>query len=66
MTYIRKTRDVFELHVYYGPQYGWEHEISEDTLRDARARQREYRENCPQYPTRIKITRERIEQRPQS
>jgi hypothetical protein len=66
MTYIRKTRDVFELHVNYGYGHGWEHELSEATLRDARARQREYRDNCPEYPTKIRRTRERIEQRAQS
>jgi hypothetical protein len=51
MTYIRKTRDEFQLHINYGQ--GWEHEISEDTRKEAKQRQKEYRENCPQYPTRI-------------
>lgn len=51
MTYIRKTKDEYQLHINYGQ--GWEHEISEDTLKEAKQRQKEYRENCPQYPTKI-------------
>lgn len=59
MAYTRKTRDTFELHVNYGQ--GWEYEIEEDTLRAARQQQRDYRDNCPQYPTKVVRRRERIE-----
>lgn len=48
MTRKRKTRDEYRLFVDYGQ--GWEHEVSEDTYREIRARWREYRENAPQYP----------------
>ena len=51
MAYQRKTRDVYRLFVDYGQ--GWEHELDEFSLREIRQRQKEYRENCPQYPTRV-------------
>lgn len=60
--YQRLTRDVWELHVDYG--HGWEHEITEATFREARERRKEYRENCPQYPTKIVSRRERITPQP--
>jgi hypothetical protein len=59
MSYKRKTRDEWQLHVNYGQ--GWEHEISEDSFREARDRRREYRENCPEYPVRLLCKRVRIE-----
>jgi hypothetical protein len=55
----RTTRDEWQLHVNYGQ--GWEHEISEDTFREARARQKEYRENCPQYATKIVSRRVKLD-----
>lgn len=61
MAYVRKTRDVWELYVYYGDTYGWEYELAEYSLDEARQRQKEYRENCPQYPTKIVMRRERID-----
>jgi hypothetical protein len=51
MTRQRKTRDEWRLWVNYGQ--GWEHEVSEDTFREARERRKEYRENCPQYPVKV-------------
>lgn len=57
----RKTRDEYRLLVNYGQ--GWEHEVSESTFREIRARLREYRENAPEYP--VKYTgphRVRIEE----
>lgn len=54
----RKTKDEFQLHANYGE--GWEHEVSEDSRREILARQRECRENCPQYATKIKRARVRI------
>lgn len=59
MAYQRKTRDVWRFYVNYGQ--GWEHELDEFSLREVRQRQKEYRENCPQYPTRVVRGRERIE-----
>lgn len=53
MTYQRKTIDEYQIHVNYGYGDGWEHEISEDTLAEARQRAKEYRENCPEYPVKI-------------
>lgn len=58
MPYVRKTRDEYQIHVNYGYGDGWEHECTEDTYREARQRRKEYRENCPQYPT--KIVRRRV------
>ena len=55
--YQRKTIDTWRLYVNYGQ--GWEHEITEFSRAEARQRRREYRENCPQYSTRIVYRRER-------
>lgn len=62
MTYQRKTQDVWHVQQWTGPQYGWETVICEERLLDARERRKEYRENQPEYPVRIKLRRERIEQ----
>lgn len=43
MAHQRKTRDEWRISGNYG--YGWDVECTEDTLREARARLREYREN---------------------
>jgi hypothetical protein len=51
--YARKTRDEWQLHINYGYGDGWEHEISEDTRKEAIQRRKEYRENCPEYPVKI-------------
>lgn len=59
MAYQRKTRDVWHFFVDYGG--GWEHELDEYSLKEIRARKREYRENCPQYPTKVVKGRERLE-----
>lgn len=55
MAYQRKTIDCFEFHVNYGQ--GWEHETTEFHPEDIRDKQKEYRENCPQYPTKVGKTR---------
>lgn len=60
MAYVRKTRDVFEIQVNYGYGDGWEYEIAEHSYNEARNRLAEYRENCPQYPARIRRAREPI------
>lgn len=59
-TYVRKTRDVWELHVNYGHGDGWEHEVSEDSWPEMRDRLREYRQNCPQYPVKAIRRREKV------
>lgn len=56
--YTRKTRDVWEVQGNYGQ--GWECVTVEESRKDARERLREYRDNEPMYPHRIKLTRERI------
>lgn len=56
----RKTRDEYRIEVNYGYGHGWEHEISEDTLAEARKRRDEYRLNAPQYPVRIRKRRVKL------
>lgn len=43
MTYKRKTKDEFEVQGLY--HLGWECLCTEDTLKEARQRRKEYREN---------------------
>lgn len=62
MSYIRKTRDVWDVQQYTGPEYGWEDVCTEPSWLQARDRVREYRENQPEYPVRAKHRRERIEE----
>lgn len=50
MSKPRKTRDEWRLFVNYG--FGWEHEVSEDTAKEARQRLREYQANC-QYACKV-------------
>lgn len=59
MKYKRKTRDEYRILVHYGQV--WEHEITEETFRDAREQYRCYRANCP-YPVKIVKKRVRIEE----
>ena len=59
MAYQRKTRDIWRLYVDYG--CGWEYELDEYSRAEIRQRQKEYRENCPQYPTKVVKSRERID-----
>ncbi len=47
--YQRKTRDEWHIEVNYG--YGWEHEVTEDSWREAREQLRTHRANC-QYAVR--------------
>jgi hypothetical protein len=58
MAYTRKTRDTWELHVNYGS--GYEHEVTEYSRKEIRARVREYRENCPEYALKVRTKREKI------
>lgn len=59
MTYQRKTRDTWELHVNYGQ--GWEHEVTEFSWRAAREQAATYRREVPQYPVRLLKRREPIQ-----
>lgn len=58
--YVRKTSDVWNIQQYTGSEYGWETVTSETSYKEARERTKEYRENQPEYPVRIKLTREPI------
>lgn len=58
MAYVRTTQDTFEMHIDYGQ--GWEHELTEYSLKEYRQRRKEYQENCPQYPTKLVRKRERL------
>lgn len=60
MAYKRKTRDYWDIEGNYGQ--GWEAVTAEDTWAQARARLKEYRENEPGIPFRIKAKREKIEE----
>lgn len=60
MRYVRKTRDRFDVEVNYGYGHGYECVTSETTRGEARARLREYRENEPGFPMRMRKRRERI------
>lgn len=57
----RKTRDVFEVQGNYGHGHGFECVTAEEDYFEAKARLREYRENEPGVPFRIRVKRERIE-----
>jgi len=46
----------YKILVNYG--YGWEYEIFEETLKEAKQRIEEYRENCPQYSVKLSQGRE--------
>jgi hypothetical protein len=58
MVYKRKTKDEWQLHINYGYGDGFEHEVSEETLKEIKLRSKEYQENCPQYTR--KIIRKRV------
>lgn len=60
MTYQRKTRDTWQIHVNYGYGDGWEHECTEMSFHEAREQVKCYRENC-NYPVRMVMKREPIE-----
>lgn len=60
MGYKRKTRDVFEIQGNYGFGHGWETVTAEESYREARDCLREYRDNEPGVPFRMKTVREPI------
>jgi len=57
-TYVRKTRDTWQLWINYG--YGWEHETTELSRADKREQDRCYAQAVPQYPRKWITKRERI------
>mgnify|MGYP001351484967 CR=1 FL=1 len=57
----RKTRDVWVVQGNYGYGHGWEDVTAEETWKEIRQRVKEYRENEPGTPFRVKLTREKIE-----
>ena len=61
MSYVRKTRDEFQVLTNYGYGDGWEISTTEDSRKEALNRLREYRDNMPQYPHRLKKVRVKIE-----
>lgn len=58
MAYTRKTKDVYILLSNYG--YGWEEELEEDTLKEAKEQLKTYSENCPNYQYRLNKKRVKI------
>jgi len=60
MAYKRKTKDYWDLEGNYGQ--GWEVLTAADTFKEIRQYRKEYRENEPGTPLRIKKRREKIEE----
>ena len=60
MPYQRKTRDYWSIQQYTGNLYGWEEVCATETFREAKQTAKEYRENQPEYPVRIRCKREKI------
>lgn len=58
MAYVRKTKDEYYLLCNYGYGDGWEVVLTEETLKEAKERKKEYVENMPQYP--YKIVKKRV------
>ena len=44
----------YQIQGYYGSQYGWEKVTAEETWTEAKKRLKEYRDNEPTHPHRIK------------
>lgn len=61
MAYVRKTKDEYQLLCNYGYGDGWEVVLTEETLKEAKERKKEYVENMPQYPYKIVKKRVKVE-----
>lgn len=61
MARTRTTRDIWDVRGDYGYGHGFETVTAEETLSEARARLREYRENEPGVCFKLVKTREKIE-----
>ena len=59
MSYKRKTRDYWDLEADYG--HGWEVVTAADTFKEIQQLRKEYRENEPGVPFRIKKRREKLD-----
>jgi hypothetical protein len=57
--YTRKTKDVWTLLGYYGPENGWEEVLTENTRKEAMEQLKTYRENEP-YSFKITKRREKL------
>lgn len=53
----RKTRDEWAVEQNFGYGHGWETVTTEDSYLEAKQRVREYRENQPEYPVRLRMRR---------
>jgi hypothetical protein len=60
MAYQRKTKTLYVIQQYTGPQYGWEDVDQQETYKEAKRSLKEYRENQPEYPVRLKTRREKL------
>ncbi|MXP76273.1 hypothetical protein GN277_12965 [Lachnospiraceae bacterium WCA-9-b2] len=58
MSYIRKTKDEYQLLCNYGYDDGWEYVLAEDTMKEARERKSEYMKNMPGFS--YKIVKKRV------
>jgi len=57
MAKINKYMYGWKFYIYYGPEYGWEYEIFEETFKGMKENKKAYLENCP-YPLKISKGRE--------
>jgi len=59
--YVRKTHDEWHTQGYYCAEIGWETETIDDNEKDGKQSLRDYRENVPNVPHRLKKIRVRNE-----
>lgn len=57
MPYIRKTYDEYQILQNFGYGDGWEEVSTEPTYKQANEAVKEYRQNQPEYPVKIKKVR---------
>lgn len=61
MKYTRKTKDEYQILQYYAG-YGWEEVCCSDSRLEAKQTLKDYRDNQPEYPVKIKKVRVKITQ----
>lgn len=59
MSYVRKTKDVWRVYVYYSEEYGYEEVCELDTRAEAKATAIDYQREG--YPAKVKKCRVRLE-----
>ena len=64
MAYKRITKDTWEIQVDYGYGDGFEFVAGYDTRKEARLEKMNYVANTPQYPSRVKMVRSKITEKP--